>query len=94
MKSPTLVLQYPRLIVGGDGIAYIVRAFADPLDTVWEGWLVFFPENGGKPISTHRETTQPDLAAVRYWASGLEPIYLEGALERARRIGTGAWAAP
>ena len=29
------------------------------------------------------ETTQPNLEALRYWASGLEPVYLEGALERA-----------
>jgi hypothetical protein len=29
------------------------------------------------------ETTQPNREALAYWASGLEPVYLEGALERA-----------
>jgi hypothetical protein len=29
------------------------------------------------------ETTQPNREALTYWASGIEPVYLEGALERA-----------
>jgi hypothetical protein len=29
------------------------------------------------------ETTQPNREALAYWASGIEPVYLEGALERA-----------
>jgi hypothetical protein len=32
------------------------------------------------------ETTQPDRAALEYWASGIEPIYLDGALARARGV--------
>lgn len=34
---------------------------------------------------TRRETTQPSRDALRYWATGLEPTYLQGALERALR---------
>ena len=33
---------------------------------------------------TGRETTQPDRGALEYWASGLEPLYFEGAFDRAR----------
>jgi hypothetical protein len=29
------------------------------------------------------ETTQPNREALAYWASGVEPVYLEGALGRA-----------
>jgi hypothetical protein len=36
-------------------------------------------------LSTGQETSQPDLKALEYWAGGLEPIYLAGALERAQR---------
>jgi hypothetical protein len=34
-------------------------------------------------LSTSRETTQPNRQALIYWATGLEPVYLEGAFERA-----------
>jgi hypothetical protein len=36
-------------------------------------------------LSTEQETSQPDRKAVEYWAGGLEPVYLEGALARALR---------
>jgi hypothetical protein len=35
------------------------------------------------PIATDRETTQSNLPALTYWASGLTHLYLHGALERA-----------
>ena len=51
----------------------------------WHGWLVFEPLAGlSRSLRTDRETTQSDRPALEYWASGLEPVYLEGALERAR----------
>jgi hypothetical protein len=39
--------------------------------------------NGGPALRTGRETTQPNRDAVAYWASGLEPVYFEGAFVRA-----------
>jgi hypothetical protein len=36
-------------------------------------------------LHTDRETSQPNRAALEYWADGLEPVYLEGALARAQR---------
>jgi hypothetical protein len=36
-------------------------------------------------LRSRRETTQSDLAAVAHWATGLEPIYFEGAFARALR---------
>jgi len=44
---------------------------------------VFAPADGSPPLATPRETTQSNRAALEYWARGLEPIYLEGALVRA-----------
>jgi hypothetical protein len=35
-------------------------------------------------LVTQQETSQPNRAALEYWADGLEPIYLEGALARAQ----------
>jgi hypothetical protein len=34
------------------------------------------------------ETTQPNRGALAYWASGVEPVYLEGSLERAIASGS------
>ena len=53
-------------------------------DGTWVGWLEFHPVAGGPVLRTPRETSQPDRAALVYWAGGIEPSYLEGALERAR----------
>jgi hypothetical protein len=50
---------------------------------MWQGWIEFEPVGGGAPIRTPRETTQPNRVDAHYWATGLTPVYLEGALHRA-----------
>jgi hypothetical protein len=35
-------------------------------------------------VRTSEETSQPTRDDVAYWASGLEPIYLDGAFRRAK----------
>ena len=52
-------------------------------DGVWEGWVEYEPTDGSPVLRTPRETTQPKLTDLEYWAGGLTPVYLEGALERA-----------
>src|SRR5262245_58882209 len=49
---------------------------------LWEGWLEFVPHDGSAVLRSQRETTQPNLVDLEYWATGLTPIYLQGALER------------
>ncbi len=47
--------------------------------------IEFHPTDSSHPIlTTDRETSQPNRKALEYWADGLEPIYLEGALARAQ----------
>jgi hypothetical protein len=67
------------------GATYVARTFAEQQrDGSWQGWIEFSPTDGrGGPRRTDRETTQPTCEAVAYWASGLEPVYFEGAFERA-----------
>jgi hypothetical protein len=71
---------------GSDGQTYaLVRVHAEEEGIrSWAGWIEFVTETGQRVV-TDRETTQPSREAVAYWATGLEPIYLEGALERAVR---------
>lgn len=81
--SETL-FEYHAPVRGADGRVYRARACGAPLDgTVWEGWLEFVPLDGGNPIRSRRETTQPNRTDSVYWATGLSPVYLEGALKRA-----------
>jgi hypothetical protein len=54
-------------------------------DGMWEGWLEFDPVGSTrKVIVTSIESRQPEKAHLVYWATGLQPTYLEGALGRAR----------
>jgi len=71
----------------GDGHLYGAKVFGRRrADGTWIGWIEFTPlGSGGLTRRTRRETTQPSEEALRYWASGIEPLYLEGALERAIR---------
>lgn len=51
-------------------------------DGLWEGWIEFTGADG-TTLRGPRETEQPNLELVRYWAQGLTATYLEGALRRA-----------
>jgi hypothetical protein len=80
-----LIQQYTQPLTDSSNVAYSVRIYGEPRpDGTWEGWLEFHPLDSARPIlRTERETTQPDKEALAYWASGLEPVYFEGALARA-----------
>jgi hypothetical protein len=68
-----------------DGIEHEIRVYgARRTDGTWSGWLEFHPPSGSGPVlRTDQETSQPNRAALEYWAGGLEPIYFDGALKRA-----------
>lgn len=80
-----LLQEYATAIVGPDDTTYIVRSYGEErLDGTWIGWLEFQPTVLSKPtLRTEQETSQPNRTAVEYWATGLEPVYFEGAFERA-----------
>ena len=82
---PELIHEYSFVYRSDDGTPYVLRAWGESRsDGTWEGWLEFTPADGvGRERRTGRETTQPNRDAVAYWASGLEPIYFEGAFARA-----------
>jgi hypothetical protein len=70
-----------------DGAEYEARVYGTQRsDRTWEGWIEFHPVSGaGTVLRTQQETSQPNRMTLSYWAGGLEPIYLEGALKRAMR---------
>jgi hypothetical protein len=73
-------------ILDGDGRRYTAAAYgAERADGTWVGWIEFTPVDGEGPVSrTDNETSQPNRAALEYWATGLEPLYLDGAFARAQ----------
>ena len=76
--------QFNDPVLSADGTPYRARVCGAPMsDGLWEGWIEFVPIDGGAPIRSPRETTQPNRIDTVYWAAGLTPVYLEGALDRA-----------
>ena len=67
----------------GDGVRFIARACGREMaDGRWEGWIEFEALDGSTVLRSGRETTQPNRTDTEYWATGLTPVYLEGALDR------------
>jgi hypothetical protein len=81
-----VLTEFESSVRDENGREYIARACGREChDGHWEGWLEFVPLDGGVVIRSARETTQPNRVDTEYWATGLTPIYLEGALRRALR---------
>lgn len=79
-----VLTEYPKVIESEHGRRYLARACgAEVPGGLWHGWIEFLPEDGGTPLRSPRETTQPNRTDTRYWATGLTTVYLEGALHRA-----------
>lgn len=81
-----VLLEFTDAVTSPEGTAYIARACgAEMPDHMWQGWIEFLPLGDGEPVRSGRETTQPNRVDTVYWATGLTPVYLEGALRRALR---------
>jgi hypothetical protein len=80
-----LIRELPVSIIEG-GSTYEVRICGEErTDGTWAGWIEFHPTDASHPVMlTEQETSQPNRAALEYWADGLEPVYVEGAFARAQ----------
>jgi hypothetical protein len=77
-----VLVQFTDPVFDEDGRAYIARACGSEMpDGRWQGWIEFVSD--GEAIRSGRETTQPNRQDTEYWATGLTPIYLQGAFRRA-----------
>jgi hypothetical protein len=90
-----VLVQFTEPVIRTETEAYIARACGAAMpDGLWQGWIEFLPVADGEPVRSGRETTQPNRADTIYWATGLTPVYLEGALDRALKPLTRAAAEP
>ena len=79
-----VLLTYQTTLATPGGRTYRPRACGrQRSDGTWEGWLEFLPDDATPIVCSERETSQPNLVDLEYWATGVTPVYLEGALERA-----------
>lgn len=79
-----VLVEYSEAVPGEHGAIYAARACgAESENGRWQGWLEFVNQETGEVLRSGRETTQPNRADTVYWATGLTPVYLEGALQRA-----------
>jgi hypothetical protein len=78
-----VLLEFAEAVSTEQGQQYVARACGGEMpDGLWEGWVEFIPLDGGEPLRSARETTQPNRQDTVYWATGLTPVYLEGSLRR------------
>jgi len=79
-----LLTSYDGPVVDGSG-RYLARAVGRRADDgMWDGWLEFEPLDTDEPVVVGPvESRQPEAHDLTYWASGLTPVFLEGALKRA-----------
>lgn len=80
-----LLQKHDVTLIGPDETTYDVISYGEErTDGTWSGWLEFEPIDDTKPtLQTGQETSQPNRTAIEYWSTGLEPVYFEGAFERA-----------
>lgn len=80
-----VLATYDDPVIAPGGAAYRAQACgakANDGTARWEGWIEFLPLDGGTPMRSRRETTQPNRTDTAYWANGLSAVYLRGTLER------------
>jgi hypothetical protein len=79
-----VLLEYSDVVISAGTSRYTARACGTAVPSgQWQGWLEFVDAETGNAFRSPRETTQPNRTDTLYWATGLTPVYLEGALQRA-----------
>ena len=78
------LVRFETPVASADGTTWHARACGEEnADGLWDGWIEFTSAVDGRSITSNRETTQPNRRDTEYWATGLTPVYLQGAFQRA-----------
>jgi hypothetical protein len=85
-----VLVEFDEPVAAADGTRWRARVAGAPNSLGhWEGWIEFVQASrepratSADWVPTERETTQPNLTDLKYWATGLTMVYLQGALARA-----------
>ena len=81
------VTRFETPVLDREGLLYTATVCGRERDDgLWEGWIEFTNIENKKVVRSTRETTQPNFTDLKYWATGLTAVYLEGALDRILRV--------
>lgn len=90
-----MVHEFSSPVERESGTAYTARVRGDEDHTgQWQGWIEFVALDGDRVLATGRETSQSTYEQLEYWATGLSPLYLLMALERAHPMEVEVGEAP
>jgi hypothetical protein len=79
-----VLVEFSDVVISAGTSRYMARACGTAVESgQWQGWVEFIDLDTGDAVRSPRETTQPNRTDTVYWATGLTPVYLEGALKRA-----------
>ncbi|PYR80327.1 MAG: hypothetical protein DMF86_01060 [Acidobacteria bacterium] len=83
-RMAEVLVEFKDVVLQHGSDEYVARACGAPASHgLWQGWVEFISRDGRQVVRSPRETTQPNREDTVYWATGLTPVYLEGALLRA-----------
>lgn len=81
---PEFICEYHHRVHDERGREYTVRLYGvSQGKAIWDGWLIFFPEDGTRLMRTDREVEQASRQHLATWAAMLTPEYLDDAFHRA-----------
>lgn len=81
-----VIHRFARPVHDTEGRVYVAEVHGRRAETgLWEAWLEFVAVGRGIVLRTRTETTQSSRRGLVYWASGLQPSYVDAALTRALR---------
>ena len=79
-----LLISYDTAVVHKTGRYHARSVGRQAEDRMWDGWFEFEPQDNNAPVIIGPvETRQPEHHDLVYWATGITPVFLEGALDRA-----------
>lgn len=79
-----LLISYDAPVIHKTGRYHARAVGRQAEDSMWEGWFEFEPlDDNGPVIVGSAETRQPEYHDLVYWATGITPVFLEGAFDRA-----------
>lgn len=80
---PEFICEYHHLLGDAEGRRYSARLYGIAQgEGIWDGWLVFFPVEGGPLRRTDVEVEQRSRADLSRWGAAVTPPYLAEALRR------------
>jgi hypothetical protein len=79
-----IIIPFVSNVVDSEDVPFRVRVIGQQrADGIWEGRVEFTGGDYSRPVCTAVETTCSTRGDLEGWATALQPVYLECALQRA-----------